>query len=100
MDRPDAHPRRKSINPAWIIEVKFTVELEDESIIDASTAAVHLLLDSEAIDQLIADLKQLREAERMKSVRLFTKAWGPGELSSEQQLPTSSMINHLRIWKI
>ncbi|MBE1295283.1 hypothetical protein [Phycobacter azelaicus] len=80
--------------------MKFTVELEDESITDGSTAAVHLLLDGEAIDQLIADLKQLREAERMKSVRLFTEALGPGELSSEQQLPTSSMINHLRIWKI
>lgn len=77
----------------------FTVEIRDPEDVKEGNHIVEIFVSADEIEKLLVDLQHLKTAEPGTSVRLFSSAWGGGELSSTPQRKDSVMTNLLRIWR-
>lgn len=77
----------------------FTVEIRDPEDVKEGNHIVEIYVSADEIEKLIVDLQHLKTAEPGTSVRLFSSAWGEGQLSSTPQRSDSAMTNLLRIWR-
>jgi uncharacterized protein YlbG (UPF0298 family) len=80
--------------------VTFSVELQDPDEANVSKHVVHIYIDRDEVDQLIADLKQLKKSKDLSSVRFFTPSWGGDQLTEKLHRSDSVISNHLRIWLV
>lgn len=77
----------------------FSVEIQNHDDPAQAGEIVHIFINKENIDQLILDLKHLKQSETGKSIRLFSESWGTGDLTEELQRQDTSTVHLLRIWR-
>ncbi|OIQ44460.1 MAG: hypothetical protein BM558_07665 [Roseobacter sp. MedPE-SW] len=77
----------------------FTVEIKDPEDVQEGNHTVEIFVSADGIEKLLIDLEHLKTAKPGTSLRLFSSAWGGGELSSTPQRTDSVMTNLLRIWR-